>query len=189
MILSEETKQDLARKFGREIMNSSDFDNLSLAIEEKTGERLSVNTLKRLFGYIQAVALPRATTMDILANYLGYKTWKRYTYSKENTGSSAFRIWEGDKKDVDVSSLKPGQEVSFCYEPDRAVTLKYLGDFVFEVESSVNSKLQEGDLLTVSFFCYGYPLHVSKVIRGGECLGSFEAGRKGGIFYLRKHKK
>lgn len=189
MILSEETKRDLARKFGHEIENSSDFDNLSIAIEEKTGERLSVNTLKRLFGYIQSVASPRATTMDILANYLGYKTWKRYIYSKENCRSSAFRIWEGDKKDIDVSALKPQMHVSFCYEPDRAVTLKYLGDFIFEVESSSNSKLLKGDLLTISHFCYGYPLHVSKVIREGEYLGSFEAGREGGIFFLRKHKR
>ncbi len=52
-----------------------DFDILSEQIFEKTHERLSATTLKRVWGYLVATSTPRVSTLDILAQFIDYRDW------------------------------------------------------------------------------------------------------------------
>ncbi len=55
-----------------------DFDILSETIFEKTHERLSATTLKRVWGYLTVSSSPRVSTLDILAQFIDYHDWKDF---------------------------------------------------------------------------------------------------------------
>ena len=54
----------LKEKVGLEMSKSSDYDTLSQAITDSTRENLSVNTLKRLFGFKADKVVPRLSTIE-----------------------------------------------------------------------------------------------------------------------------
>ncbi|MDE7393098.1 MAG: hypothetical protein K2M80_01305, partial [Muribaculaceae bacterium] len=61
----------IRQKVGLNMTRSVDFDVLSQSIKDTTNENLGVNTLKRLFGFKTDKVVPRLSTMDIIAQYLG----------------------------------------------------------------------------------------------------------------------
>ena len=61
---------------GLDMSRSADYDVLSQAIRDRTKENLGVNTLKRLFGFKTDKVVPRLSTMDIIAQYLGYEDYE-----------------------------------------------------------------------------------------------------------------
>ncbi len=70
--------EEVRREFGRSIAGTSDYDELSLSIQEKTGRTLSTSTIKRLFGYVRYDSAPRMNTLNILAAYTGCKDWEEF---------------------------------------------------------------------------------------------------------------
>ena len=77
--------------------------------------------------------------------------------------------------------MEIGQQVAISYPPNRKLTIENLGDNHFRVTDSENSKLLKGDLLTLTHIVRNYPLLVAEVIRNGENLGAFTAGKAQGI--------
>ena len=59
-------KKKVEEKFGERVRYSRQCEALSEAIFEATGERLSLVTLKRFFGFTTAKVEPRLSTLDIL---------------------------------------------------------------------------------------------------------------------------
>ncbi len=74
-IIQHNSYQELLRAvektFGHPLLVPSDFEYLANQLFEKTGERLSVSTLMRLWDYSKHVE-PRKSTLNILARYIGY---------------------------------------------------------------------------------------------------------------------
>ena len=60
-----------------------DFNFLSEHIFEENHTRISPSTLKRIWGYLQNDNTPRSTSLNILANYVGYKDWDDFLASAE----------------------------------------------------------------------------------------------------------
>lgn len=58
--------------------STADFEKLSEKIQEKTGVILSISTLKRIFGRIDYQSKPALTTLNTLAQYLGYEDWRAF---------------------------------------------------------------------------------------------------------------
>lgn len=56
--------------------SSADFSKLSESIFSETGKRLSVTTLKRAWGRTSQASKPSATTLNILAAYVGETHWR-----------------------------------------------------------------------------------------------------------------
>lgn len=77
-ILIEKLKQEIIATLGRTIDSPTDFDYLSIKIADKTGDVISVSTLKRLFGYIKGSVTPRPSTLSSLARYVGYSGWSEF---------------------------------------------------------------------------------------------------------------
>lgn len=75
---------------GLDMSRSADYDVLSQAIRDRTKENLGVNTLKRLFGFKTDKVVPRLSTMDIIAQYLGYEDYE--TQIKE-LGEDAYKTY------------------------------------------------------------------------------------------------
>ncbi len=66
---------------------SKDFEKLSLLITEKTKITLSHSTLKRIWGKVEYHHLPSITTLDTLAGFAGFESWRNFTVKhpeKEN---------------------------------------------------------------------------------------------------------
>ncbi|NTS40573.1 hypothetical protein HRG84_06615, partial [Flavisolibacter sp. BT320] len=62
------------RRFGKKILSYKECVELNQDIYKKTGELLSVPTLRRLFGLVRSSSLPSFSTLQTLANYCGYSS-------------------------------------------------------------------------------------------------------------------
>lgn len=172
-------EQLLKEKSGRDMRLPSDCDYLALDIETVTGEHIGVNTLKRLLGFIDDERKPRESTLDIIAQYLGFENWEILKCFDDKSNSS----FDTDDDAIHVCNLTKGQRIEVSYLPDRLIELEYLGDEKFLVNKSVNSKLSEDDEIKMTHLIEGYPMLVSHVWREGKDLGEFIAGKAQGINY------
>lgn len=55
-----------------------DFEKLSELVFEKTGVNLSISTLKRVWGKVKYDSVPTATTLNTLAQFSGYDSWRSF---------------------------------------------------------------------------------------------------------------
>ena len=170
------------KHYGRKLATTSDYESLSIMIEKETGELISSSTLKRLFGYVTMKPVPRKSTLDILARYVGKRTYEFFCssiMSDQALNSTFFSA-----KTVSAADLVPGQKVRIGWNPDRVVTLEYLGEMAFEVIESINSKLMKGDRFNLAAFFKGYPLYIAQILRNGEYTDPYMAGMHEGLNML-----
>lgn len=172
----------LQKKTGSDLRLPSDCERLSLDIESQTGHHLGATTLKRLLGFTPDERTPHATTLDIIAKFLGFSHWEALI-ANELANCSNF---DRPKKMARSADLFIGDEVYIAYEPNRRVTFKYLGDDWFEVVERENNKLMVGDRLRITIFVLGRAFFASEVIRDGKNLGTYSAAISTGIrtFYV-----
>ncbi|RAK00030.1 hypothetical protein LX87_01727 [Larkinella arboricola] len=57
---------------------NGDFEALSERIFAETGVSLSVSTLKRIWGKVRYDSAPTATTLNTLAQFVGYQNWRSF---------------------------------------------------------------------------------------------------------------
>ena len=167
----------LGRKLGNRLRQAADCDRLALDTYSITGERLGSTTLKRLLGFVDDERKTYVSTLDSIANYLGYNSWQELE-KVEDTGNSDFAYIS---EEIVSSRLDIGDIITLSYLPDRHLGIKYVGNSQYLVTKSIESKLKKSDIITVGSKLPNYPLHVSKVIRNGENLGEFVAGKIGGV--------
>lgn len=169
----------LRHKAGLQMNRSADFDVLSQAIADETGDSLGVNTLKRLFGFKTPQVAARISTMDIIARYLGSPDYESLIMQMgRDADISAF----GPVDCIDVPSLEKGARLRVCYDPGRVFTLTYLGDCRFIVDEALGSgHILCGDVLTITQLAVGHRLVVAGVWRDGADLGTYEAARYRGL--------
>lgn len=65
--------------------SNRDFEQLSEQIFTNTKKRLSVTTLKRIWGRAERIANPSSGTLDILSEYAGYKSWREFVTKNKTT--------------------------------------------------------------------------------------------------------
>ncbi len=72
------------------LWTNSDFELLSDKIFEKTSVRLSISTLKRIWGKVKYDNSPTAATLNALANFLDYASWRDFEseQAKANNGGN-----------------------------------------------------------------------------------------------------
>lgn len=174
-------KQKIEEKFGQPILYSRQCMALSEDIFEKTGELLSLVTLKRLLGFTSAEVLHRVSTLDIIASYCGYSNYEMMRGDLIDSALiSNFRPIDR----IESKNLLPLAEITVTYDPDRKITFRYLGNFRYEVVESVKSKLEAGDIVFIDSFNKGFELIASNVIRNCEDLGPYVAAGQGGLLSI-----
>ncbi len=163
---------------------------ISQDIEARTGEPVSLNTIKRITGVISdgnaGEYRPRRSTLDIIARYLGYKDFDKLCQQVGDYNPSDFTKPEGL---IDTSELKEGTELNLRWAPDRELGIRHLGKGLFKVIYSKNSKLQAEDRLLISQIMVGQPLLVKEVIRGESALGYYTAALEYGLTYAEVSEK
>lgn len=177
MTLNSLQLEKLSEKIGQEVTTPAGASFLCLDIESKTGIALGLNTVKRLVGVISSDVSPRKTTLNVLANYLGYPSWDLLEEDTAMEGSDFGR------KDIfiEMSDFEEGTEVEVCWKPDRRVIIHHKGNGQYTVIKSENSKLHPGDLLSLSQLAIGFPFIADKVFRNENSLGSYRAADGAGI--------
>ena len=167
------------KQYGRKLSTTTDFESLSVIIEKTTGELLSSSTLKRLYGYVSLNTVPRKTTLDILSRFIGNRDYETFRISLSNDPQFSSRFFSA--KTVTTSELKAGDRLRIGWPANRIVTLNYLGDDLFEVETSVNASLVKGDRFRQVSFMKGYPLYLSRILRDGDYTPAYVAGMNSGL--------
>ena len=167
------------KQYGRKLSTTTDFESLSVIIEKATGDLLSSSTIKRLYGYVSLNTVPRKTTLDILSRFIGNRDYETFRISLSNDPQFSSRFFSA--KTVTTSELKAGDRLRIGWPANRIVTLNYLGDDLFEVETSVNASLVKGDRFRQVSFMKGYPLYLSRILRDGDYTPAYVAGMNSGL--------
>lgn len=178
MPLSKELIKRIEAKLGRQLKYSADCELLAQAIEDITGERLGVTTIKRLFGFAGEQVEPRGTTMDIIAQYLGYRDMN---HMASKLGNEADISMFTPVDEIDPAELMEGTQIQISYDPDRVIVMTYIGEGRFIVNESVNSKLRKGDKLHIAQLAKGFELLALDVVRDGMSLGPYHSAKNGGL--------
>ena len=67
---------------------NQDFGQLSDNIYNTTGKRLSITTLKRIWGRAKTKTRPSLTTLNILSEFAGYRGWREFSLASNKSGET-----------------------------------------------------------------------------------------------------
>lgn len=161
----------------------ADFDLLHDKIFERTHVMVSSTTLKRIWGYIKSDYKPSSNSLDALALFLGYNDYDSFHKgSGTPEGRAPSNIVLSQHIDV-CEDLKPDDDITLYWVPDRICHIRYLGNSRFRVTSSENTRLKEGDTFSCSLIIEGEPLYLSQLIQGTLPPANYVCGKRGGIRY------
>lgn len=177
-MLPDTIKQKIIERFNSPIAYPQQCEALAMAIQEATGQTLGVTTLKRMLGFVKGAAAPRRASLDIIAQYLGYRD---YDILAKDLGDDADISDFEAIESIDSADLEAGERVQITYQPNRRLVLSYLGENKYRVDESQGSKLLGGDIVMIAGFYVGFELLVSDVERGGCHLGAYQAAKQGGL--------
>lgn len=156
----------------------TEFNELSLDIERKTGRSLSLSSIKRIWGYIKYDGYPSSTTLNTLAIYNGYKNWDTFLLVNVDGIDNSGFIKESilNTEDLDV-----GDKLVLRWGGEKSCEIECVSPARFRVNVSHNIKLIEGDLFTLHTIFIGHPLYVSDIQRGDQLIPAYIGAKKGGI--------
>ncbi len=137
-------KKAVEARFGHTPESPADFGELSIAILKTTGERISSDTLSRIWGYKKGYSSVRQSTVRVLEQY-----------AKANEESDFIHTIA-----IHADECQKGDRVRIAWLPDRICVLNYLGDYRWRVEEAVNSKLHAGNTFSCRTIAQDYPLIV-----------------------------
>ncbi len=137
-------KKAVEARFGHVPSGPADFGELSIAILKTTGERISSDTLSRIWGYKKGYSSVRQSTVRVLEQY-----------AKANEESDFIHTIA-----IHADECQKGDRVRIAWLPDRICVLNYLGDYRWRVEEAVNSKLHAGNTFSCRTIAQDHPLIV-----------------------------
>ena len=148
----EHLKKEIINKFGQELSYSKDCENLAEIICESTGGRISATTIRRLYGLLKSPSAPSKFTLNLLAQYVGYKSWGDFesNYVVEGKGATtAPTNWKAfQEKAYELSNNAYNLIKSQSGIPFKSVVSRKIG------EERI-SKFLESDKMALSFVAPG----------------------------------
>ncbi len=172
------------KKYGHKVATTKDFEMLSAIMQYEMRESLGASTLKRLWGYIPDNVTPRVSTLNILARYTGFDSFKSFCDSLHAEDASAWL----ETTMVSTENLSEGDTVHIGWLPNRLVKLRYKGNDLFEVLESSNARLATGDVFQAQCFFLGEPLFVPWILRDAKKTPPYVAGKNHGLTYLQSSR-
>ena len=140
---------------------------------------LSLSTIKRLWGYVESNGAPRLSTLNTLAQFLGFADWNAYLVSLEQRGGIESAIFTGEG--IQTVDLQAGDRIAVAWEPNRQCNFRYLGDNQFVVEESKNAKLQRGTTFSAARFMISQPMYLDNIFLVDGTRTSYVAGKLNGL--------
>ena len=172
-------RSDLEQRVGQQLQSPADFQLLIQQIWEKNHAVLSLSTIKRLWGYVESNGAPRLSTLNTLAQFLGFTDWNAYLVALEQRGGIESTMFTGEG--IQTADLQVGDKIAVAWQPNRQCTFRYIGDNQFVVEESKNAKLQQGTIFSAARFMIGQPMYLDNILLADGTRTSYIAGKRNGL--------
>ena len=176
--------RDIEQHFGQQLQSPADFQLLLQQIWEKQHAVLSLSTIKRLWGYVASNGTPRLSTLNTMAQFLGFADWNAYLVSLEQRGGIESAIFTGEG--IQTADLQAEDRIVVAWQPNRQCTFRYLGENQFVVEDSTNAKLQQGTTFSAARFMIGQPMYLDNILLADGTHTSYIAGKRNGLTSVTK---
>ncbi|MBR4967591.1 MAG: hypothetical protein IKY19_05100 [Bacteroidaceae bacterium] len=179
--LIEKLKEYVESVAGFNLYTPKDFDNLTEYIFKETGSLLSSTTLKRIWGYLHENKenTPRLSTLNILSKFIGYVNYATFCKYQQMQGECESDFINNNC--LQAKSLLKGDKIRLLWQPDRCVTIQYIGLCMFKVIESRNSKLSLNDVFICERIIDGESLLLSNLIHNGSDPVNYICGKKNGV--------
>lgn len=171
--------RDIEQLFGQQLQSPADFQLLLQQIWEKQHAVLSLSTIKRLWGYVASNGTPRLSTLNTLAQFLGFADWNAYLVALEQRGGIESALCTGEG--IQTADLQAEDRIVVAWQPNRQCTFRYLGENQFVVEDSTNAKLQQGTTFSAARFMIGQPMYLDNILLADGTRTSYVAGKSHGL--------
>ena len=163
-------KKAVEVRFGRIPATPADFGELSIAVLRVAGERISPDTLSRIWGYKKGYSSVRQSTVRVLEQY-----------AKANEESDFIHTAA-----IHADECQKGDRVRIAWLPNRVCVLNYLGDYRWRVEEAVNSKLHAGDTFSCRTIAQDQALIVDHLHTRDADYEGYAIGGKNGLTLVAK---
>ena len=150
-------------------------------IESALNEHISESTLERIWGYSTRGSKALSyRSLDVLARYAGAASWDDFCKRTKEESRIESEELKGDS--ISADNLRVGDILKIAWLPDRVITIRYNGNYRFEILESINSSLREGDTFSCLVFQKGSPLYLDRFVRSGETEEHrYVAGERSGL--------
>lgn len=178
-------KIEFEKRFGRPIRTPKDFTEAVSFVFEKTKEIISDSTFRRLYKDTQTYKHVSYDILNILSKAIGYKHFQDFCDYLISSGIKDSELSCGEHY-IKADDLDIGDRIDIAWLPDRECSLKYLGDYRFEVEESVNATIVKGDRFSCRCFTLDKCLLVDDLEHDGNRYESYVMGKSNGLTYVKK---
>lgn len=175
-------RQAVEEALGRTPQTPKDFDLLSERIYARTGEMVSRNTLRRIWGRLAEEREPRPNTLSILARFIGYSDMEKFLdkHAVIRSGQESSSLFLGRHLSV-IDGLTRGDCVRLTWHRGRVCDVEYNGSQHFRVIASENTKLKPGDTFLCAIIIEGQPLYLDRLQQGDNPPSTYICGKLGGV--------
>ena len=166
------------------LQSPKDFESLRERIYVRLHALVSTTTLKRVWGYLQADSAPSHSTLDTLAQFIGYSDYDTFCCQSSDDSVSSTLVMS---RHIDVASdLKEDETLVLSWAPNRICEVRYHGQLSFVVIRSENTRLMEGDSFQCSLIIEGEPLYLCGLKQGDGLSSNYVCGKQGGVRFEKK---
>lgn len=161
----------------------SEFSSLAWQIQRKTGREISISSIKRLWGYVRYEGFPALTTLNILAQFNGYKSWNSFLLS------DAVNTFDSDsgflsESVINADDLNNGDRILLTWGGEKSCEIEYISHKRFRVNKSNNIKLKVGDTFVLHTISIGLPIYITDIVRGNDRIPAYIGAKKGGVISI-----
>ena len=177
---TETLREDVEKAFGKRLCTPRDFELLRERIYEQQRVVIGLSTLMRLWNYVEGNVKPRKSTLDILAQFLGYRDFADYSHITlpEDTSDSNAIMAQG----ISVSEqLTQGDRLELTWRPDRVCVIEYMGGSRFRIITAEKTHLHVGDTFSCESIIEGEPLYLDNLHHDEMPPMRYVCGKRAGI--------
>ena len=178
-------KKDFEQAFGRPIRTPKDFNEAVSFVFEKTREIISDSTFRRLYRETERYKHVSDDILNILSKAVGYKHFQDFCDYLSSSGIKDSELSCGEHY-IKADDLEVGDRIYIAWLPDRECSLKYLGNYRFEVDESINATIVKGDRFSCRCFIQDKCLLVDDLEHDGKYNPSYAMGKCNGLTCVKK---
>jgi hypothetical protein len=176
--------RDVETAIHQKLQSPKDFESLRERIFARIHVLVSTTTLKRVWGYLHTDSTPSHSTLDTLAQFVGYSDYDTFCCQSHTDIVSSTPVLS---RHLDVATdMAENESLVLSWAPNRICEVKYLGFLRFVVIRSENTRLKKGDTFQCSLVIEGEPLYLSGLLQGETRLPNYVCGKQGGVRFEKK---
>lgn len=178
-------KLKFEKAFGTPIRTPKNFTDASSFVFEKTKETISDSTFRRLYVETKKYKHVSDDILNILSKAVGYKHFQDFCDYLSSSGIKDSELSCGEHY-IKADDLDVGDRIYIAWLPDRECSLKYLGNYRFEVDEVVNASIVKGDTFSCRCFIQGRCLLVDDLEHEGKRIASYTMGKCNGLTCVKR---